>query len=97
MSMKFEGTLNRGLKTCRECDCCHEVRRRRWIDGAWREVVYHQCFGVSEPFDIDPRQMDKPCKEYKDNAVKKQFHSIKELLDLMTEDEKKQLWGKLEI
>ena len=88
--IRFEGSLKRGPRVCSECDSCHEVRIKKLIDGDYREVVYYQCWGVSEPFYINNRDLDKPCTEYKDAINYKEFKSIEEFYNLLTEKEKEE-------
>ena len=88
---KFEGSLKRGPRICRECDSCHEVRIKKLVDGDYRYVIYNQCWGVSEPFFINSKDLDKPCSQYEDAADYKVFKSMKELVKLLTKEEKEEL------
>lgn len=89
--IKFEGSLKRGPRICNECDSCHEVRIKKLIEGDYREVVYYQCWGVSKPFYISNRDLDKPCSQYKDATDYKTFKSMKEFVNLLTKEEKEEL------
>ena len=42
------------LRTCQNCGCCHEIERTRWNPDKRQEETQrvHQCWGVSEPFEI---------------------------------------------
>lgn len=88
---KFEGSLKRGPRICRECDSCHEVRIRKLVDGEYRDVIYNQCWGVSEPFYISGKDLDKPCTQYKDATDYKVFETMKEFVSILTDKEKKEL------
>ena len=88
--IKFEGSLKRGPRICKECDSCHEVRIKKLIDGEYRDVIYNQCWGVSEPFFIKDKDLDKPYTQYKDAAEYKTFNSLEEFIKLLTEEEKEE-------
>lgn len=82
----FSGTLNRGIKRCCDCSCLTEVRRKRFVDGAQREVIFNMCFGVSEPFEV--YDTNQECTEYKEhNLCKKDFKSIESFINLLSEEE----------
>lgn len=52
--------------TCRMCKCFCIIERARWNPETRREEIQKmgKCFGVSEPFDILPKDCDKPCVAY---------------------------------
>lgn len=89
--IKFEGSLKRGPRVCKECDSCHEVRIKKLIDGDYRNVIYYQCWGVSEPFYINDKDLNRPCTEYKDATNYKEFKSIEEFVNILTKEEKEEL------
>ena len=89
--VKFEGSLKRGPRVCKECDSCHEVRIKKLIDGDYRNVIYYQCWGVSEPFYINDKDLNRPCTEYENATNYKEFKSIEEFVNILTKEEKKEL------
>ena len=88
---KFEGSLKRGPKICRNCNACHEVRIKKWVEDAYRDVIYYQCWGVSEPFYMAEKDLDKPCTQYENNEYSKTFETMKEFVNILTDKEKKEL------
>ena len=89
--IKFEGSLKRGPRVCKECDSCHEVRIKKLIDGDYRNVIYYQCWGVSEPFYINDKDLNRPCTEYENAINYKEFKSLEEFVSLLTKEEKEEL------
>lgn len=87
----FRGKLERKPQTCRTCDCLHKEIRKQYVDGEYREVIYYRCFGVSEPPLLSLYDLDRPCKEYPDSTSQVEFSSMREFVDLLDDDEIKEL------
>lgn len=86
----MKGTLNTGLKTCRDC-----IAFRRVVttdDDNKCEVVRYKCMGVSEPFVIKPSNIDSPCTEYPPRPKTTEFKSAQEFIELLNPKEQKELY-----
>ena len=55
---------------CRNCECCHKSVFKRWDSHniRWADVEVHQCYGVSEPFEIT--NLDHECYAYPEKRSK---------------------------
>ena len=94
--MEFKGNLIRGPQTCEECSAFHEVRRQSYVDGVKRDVIFYECWGVSEPFEVSEYQRKQPCSQYENKYSQVNFSSLEEFINLLTESERKNLLKILE-
>lgn len=90
----FSGTIDR-VRVCSFCSGLVDRAYARW-DGKKRAMTKNkikQCISVREPFTVDEKQVDLPCKAYPGATDPIPFNSMDELVKNLHTDEKKKLYS----